>query len=800
MDKKIPDRVMRIERFLSKNQVIAVCIVLVDLLLFAIINYFLNGLNYIPDMIRDLDHPLRYWGPKNCLPSPYLISVNPSLYAVMYIGYIIACIVIDITLALKMKIAFDENGVNINQKGDQRFATLEEIKEQYKEIDDKDTRYPGMGGTIVSRMGNKLYIERTPTNTLYIGMTRSGKDQIYNIPGLDVISRAENQMSIIANDPKLEAYKASKIVLEDRGYDVYLLNWADPLHSAGFNPLDLIVKAWVSGDIAGAELLAQTYAYSIFNPDDPACNDKFWDSADASILNALIIAHIEDMTMADSLENRRNRIIHKERQEKYAKLKEEEKKEAGEKYREAISRGEDIYSSNKILYIPDDIVYIESNKNIRKLSMATIVYTFTELVRIRDEENEDITALDLFFNRRPGFNRAKLRYATAEVSGDRTKGSIFATMLEKLAPFTNTNVAKMMAESSFDIKDIAYGKKPIAVFMSVPDYDKSLHFLSTVFVRQANFIFSKEATMSKAGQIPRHVKFILNECGNMPAIENLEGQITVSLGRNMSYDLYIQDYQQLYDKYEKNEKTITNNCANHVYILSNDFDTAEAFSKKLGNETIIETQRSGQRFSLHKHFVESPTEKRIIDANQLMELLPGETVIKRVMVREDLDGNKVRPRPIFNSIEKGNYFLYAYEYLDTFPNPDTVDPKELIKEDRSYIDIEDRLWNVMTSFRMIEIAEKEYEKRHGKISFSSLVKMENPPEKNTKKKEKAAKIPEKLKDLPNKDEVLEIASEMLGTGIDENIKIEDFIKQINGSDINKVNKQALISLIQIGKK
>ena len=54
--------------------------------------------------------------------------------------------------------------------------------------------------------------------------------------------------------------------------------------------------------------------------------------------------------------------------------------------------------------------------------------------------------------------------------------------------------------------------------------------------------------------------------------------------------------------------------------------------------------------------------------------------------------------------------------------------------------------------------------------------------------------------MPNKDEVLEIASEMLGTGIDENIKIEDFIKQINGSDINKVNKQALISLIQIGKK
>lgn len=642
MEKGMPDKVMRIERFLAKNSVVACMVAAIDIFLFCVVNYFLNAINSIPDLVRDLDHPLKYLGFGNCLPDFGFILEYPTTYLVFFTGYVIACIFIDVTFVMRLKIAFDEKGVNLNQKGDQRFNTLEEIKEQYREINDKETPFKGMGGTIISRMGDKLYIEQTRTNNLYLGSTRSGKDQIYVTPTIEVYSRAEIKASIVVNDPKLETYKSSKAELEERGFDVYLLNFADPLHSMGYNPLDLIKTAWLDGDIAGAELLAQTFAYSIFNPDDPTCNDRFWNSTDASVLNALILAHIEDMVKADEVENSKNSTVHREKQEKYKKLKDGQKKEAREKFYEAVKEEKDIYTDTGIRYIPDDVDYVPTDHNIRKLNMTTVVYTFTELVRIKDPENADITALDFFFNRRPGLDRAKLRYATAEVSGDRTKGSIFATMLEKLSVFTFENVSKMMAESSFNLKDIGYGDTPIAVFMSVPDYDKSLHFLSTVFVRQLNFVLSKEATNSKTGRVPRHVKFILNEFGNMPAIENMEGQITVSLGRNMSYDLYVQDYQQIYDKYDRNAETVMSNCGNQIYIISNNYDTAEQFSKKLGDETVIETQRSGQRLSMHKHFVESSTNKPLLNPNQLMELLPGETVIKRIMTREDLNGNKIR--------------------------------------------------------------------------------------------------------------------------------------------------------------
>ena len=66
-------------------------------------------------------------------------------------------------------------------------------------------------------------------------------------------------------DPKTELYKTSKKTLEERGYDVYLLSLVDPEHSMGFNPLGQIVDLYVQGDFSNAELLAQTFSYSIFN-------------------------------------------------------------------------------------------------------------------------------------------------------------------------------------------------------------------------------------------------------------------------------------------------------------------------------------------------------------------------------------------------------------------------------------------------------------------------------------------------------------------------------------------------------
>lgn len=84
--------------------------------------------------------------------------------------------------------------------------------------------------------------------------------------------------------------------------------------------------------------------------------------------------------------------------------------------------------------------------------------------------------------------------------------------------------------------------------------------------------------------------------------------------------------------------------------------------------------------------------------------------------------------------------------------------------------MEERLWDPMLSFSMIKLSEKEYQKEHApiKFDFENSRKPEN--NKRTKKKKEAAgdTVKEKLgtlKDLANKDQVLENAAQMLGESI-----------------------------------
>lgn len=694
--KKNPKRVMQIERYLSDTRFIVAIIVGIDIFFFMILNYVVNSLIAIPDMIKDLDNPGKYIGLFNVLPNITNFKEYGGIYFPLIIILIVFLIFLDIYTAYKMKVAWSEEYFNIGQKGSERWTTDEEIKAQFLEIPEKNESFPGYGGTIVSRIKDKLYIDTSPVNNLVIGITRSGKGEMYVFPSIDVYSRAEKKASMVINDMKLELYKSSKKTLEQRGYKVYLLNFDDPMHSMGFNPLTVIVTLAVKGDYESAELLAQAFAFSIFNPDEPTNTDRFWNDASSSLLVALILAHLEDCLRMDEMDNDRRYKIWTKKRAAYDGLDEDLKKKADKLYEEKLNKKEksDIILNPAVMYLPEDAGYEKTYENVKKINMYSIINTFTELARIRNPENPDITALDMYFSRRPQLDRAKLKYAAIEIAGDKPKSSVFSVMLSRLTTFTYESMAKMTAESSFDLEEIGYGDKPVAVFLGLPDYDNSKHFLSTVFVRQLSLVLSKRASREKSGKCKRLVKFILDEAGNMPAIEGLETNITMNLGRNISYDFYIQSYSQFEKKYGEGYKTIKGNCGNQIYILTSDGDTAQTFSEDLGNETIVDLQRTGEKLSTHKHFMENTQEKPLLNKNQLMRLNEGECVVKRVMSRKDLNGNRVEPTPIFNSEESGKRFKYRYEYLtETFPNPGDIDLYEINTADRSHINLKDRVWN-----------------------------------------------------------------------------------------------------------
>lgn len=768
-----PERVMRIERFLSNTKVIIAILILEDIFFFFMGNFLFNSVVKLPEVARDLEHPGKYLGLKNILPDFGIIKEFHDLYIPLLITLLVILVVLNLYTAYKMKVAWSEEYFNIGQKGEERWTPDEEIKKQYDEIPDRNEPFSGYGGTIISRMGDKLYIDKSPVNNLVIGMTRSGKGEMFVISSIDVYSRAEKKASLVINDMKLELYKSSKRTLEKRGYIVYLLNFDDPLHSAGFNPLDMIVRLSLAGDFENAELLAQAFAFSIFNPDEPTNTDRFWNDASTNLLVSLILAHLEDCLRLDEISNNRRYMAWKEKREAFDKLNDKGKETASKKYVEIKEKVKgDVILNPDIKHLPEDASYVMTHDNVKKINMYSIINTFTELARIKpDKDDSDLTALDQYFNSRPTLNRAKLKYASIEISPNKTKGSVFSVMLSKLTTFTYENMARMTAESSFDLEEIGFGEKPVAVFLGLPDYDRSKNFMATVFIRQLNFILAKRANRERSGKCKRLVKFIIDEAGNMPPIENLTTLTTMNLGRDISMDFYVQALSQFEEIYGKSSNTIFGNCGNWIYIMTNDKDTAQEFSDMLGNETIVDMQRSGEKLSTHKHFMENTQEKPLLNKNQLMRLLPGECVIKRVMKREDLQGNRVEPTPIFNSEKSGKRLIYRYEYLtDTFPNPSDVDLEEINKEDRSYIRLKERVWDHKISLLWIQ---------QKVMDVSDNVTC--------------------IENLSNSEEVLKAAEKVIGKISNQTslIELTDLIfKKVEKTE----EREALLSMVRIGSE
>ena len=153
---------------------------------------------------------------------------------------------------------------------------------------------------------------------------------------------------------------------------------------------------------------------------------------------------------------------------------------------------------------------------------------------------------------------------------------------------------------------------------------------------------------------------------------NMGELVTVGLGRNILYSLFIQSKAQVLEKYPQEADIILDNCGNQLYLMTASLETAKEVSEKLGNATETTLNRTGKKNSIDKELTEMQEEFPLLSANQLQQLQMGETVLNRYMFRETQTGERVliKATPIFN---QGKYRMhYAHTYLrDVFP-PDQL--------------------------------------------------------------------------------------------------------------------------------
>lgn len=687
---------MNLNRILGKSKYIALILGVIDVFMLWTLTYLANVIANIPKMMDLMSMGLdssSYVSLKYCF-----IYTGPHKL-IIYSLFFVFLGLLDAKFFYKMKVSYSEDYFNIGQKGMARWTTKEEIKQQYKEIPEcgknsKET-YAGDPGTIVAHFDKHIYIDTAISNTLIVGITRSGKGEMYVYKTIDVYSRAEKKHSLIVCDPKLENYKSSYQTLIDRGYEVHLLNLDNPLFSMGNNQLSMIIELYKNDEKADSFAMARSLAYSIFHANSESNAEPIWKNTATDLFTALIIAVMSDLLALDRIENEERNRYYLDKTAGYEKLDEKEQELCRNRIQKDIENGYDPILDKGLKGIPSEYVFERCTEHEKQISIYNIILFFSEMVRKKVDEQSFRTALDDYFSSRDKMDFAKLKYATIESASQKTKGSVYTNMLSYLGVFIDENIAKMTAESSINLADIGFGDKPMAIFLGIPDYDKSTHFIASIFIRQVYFILAKKATNTPSQKCKIPVRFICDEFGNMPEIEAIDELVTVGNGRNIGFDFYVQSYTQLFKLYGDNAQTIIDNCANEIYVRSGDPETIENLSKKLGKTTYIDVQRTGEKLSLKKNYVEIPTEKPLMSTEKLELLLEGECIVTRKLKRKDLQGKDIRPTPIFNSVENGTRFLYRYEYLTkTFPNPSEIDLKKVNPESREHIDLRERVINV----------------------------------------------------------------------------------------------------------
>jgi len=203
--------------------------------------------------------------------------------------------------------------------------------------------------------------------------------------------------------------------------------------------------------------------------------------------------------------------------------------------------------------------------------------------------------------------RAYTELSTLSNMPDKERGSVMSTAFSGIGVFKNSAVVSRTSFSDLQFKDLRGMKdpitgewKPITVYLSINQVDaRALGVISGIFIElMSSYLISNppnyvNATDGKMGPYP--ALFVLDEFPQMPKLKAIIDGPAVGRGQKVSYLLIGQDLGQISGKYGKDDlETVISTTACKVILSQNNEQTAQRFSKMIGNKTVQTSSYSKQ--------------------------------------------------------------------------------------------------------------------------------------------------------------------------------------------------------------
>ena len=446
---------------------------------------------------------------------------------------------------------------------------------------------------------------------LCAGTTGSGKTTGCVDPQIRALAGQKNKPHIFATDPKGELFEKHGAYMQEKGYELYVLSFRDIFKSHSWNPLAEFYDEQQKRMKIGADLKEVSGSKDgyILNDDPSEYGEKFFVSggkAFADYDRYCAWVEVEKELAEAKIEQLVNQFA-------CNAIPVETQKDPLWEY-----GARDLLHGLILLCLEDIENGVGPTKE--QFNMRTIHELYLNL-------RVPIVADECSFNSHPLIKGRKGRAVdhmrSSLQNAPNTTRSYLGVFDNKMRNWFQTHIYQLTKDTTIDIKNVAK-EKPIAVFVSTRDYEKSDYFIATSFI---DYFYRIGLEMAEQDVNARAIHFLLDEFGNIPKISDFENKIATSRSRNMWFHLYVQSYEQLESLYGANgAEIIRDNCNALLFLGSQNLSTLETFSKTCGKATVPSYQSyiGAEGGSL--------SEVTLLPISKLDLIKPGHIYLKRLFL------------------------------------------------------------------------------------------------------------------------------------------------------------------------
>lgn len=457
-----------------------------------------------------------------------------------------------------------------------RFLTDKERDKYFPGFDLQDAAASNKDGipvrAVLDKKGHLQVNLMSGAHSLVIGATGSGKTTTFINPMIQIIGATSAGSSMIMTDPKGELFSLHSKYLQDRGYDVMVLDLRDTYSSYRWNPLESIWDMYQDYVQAGKGIFVHDDSPEEY-PDLEWVGtiypgDRWFEYRGK--------AYADKQRLIDEVSVLRQRIY----DEMYEDLNdlisvicpiENQKDPVWEKGARSI--------------IMATCLAMLEDSEIPELGMTKEKFNFFNLNKIIANSEDNFRELKAYFDGRSPLSSAVTLSRQVVSAAESTLSSYMSIAFDKMSMFNDRGLCGLT--SATDIDPAAFAARPTALFMKIPDEKDTRHGLAAVFILCMYKALIKVASGREDLSLPRNVYFILDEFGNMPKIEKFDKMITVGRSRKIWFNMVVQSYSQLNNVYgEQVADIVKSNCGVKMFIGSNDIGTCKEFSELCGNVTV----------------------------------------------------------------------------------------------------------------------------------------------------------------------------------------------------------------------